>query len=225
MHTRKSESRSQEVEMDLAAPLRPEVLRPILTLVVPGAIGLAPFLSLATIWFPGMAYFADEHRYVTAGIIGVTVLALGFLLEDLGTVVEVKLIDPGLYTAHPNLKQEWKQYLQLELDDEIIGQRYLRTKITQLKFELALMISIVLGWAGLSMLQALRNILPQVQYVTLGAVVLAAVVLLCKAATTTADLLAGTRTTILQAVADREARAARLAQLMPGQGMFYWGLP
>jgi hypothetical protein len=225
MRTAMRESRAQEVEMDLAAPLKPDVLRPILTLVVPGAIGLAPFLGLATIWFPAMEWFADEHRYVTGGMIALAVLALGFLLEDLGTVLEHKLIDPGLESTHPDLKNEWKRYLQLELGDEIIGQRYLRTKFTQLKFELTLLISIVLGWAGLSMLQALRNILPDVQYVVSGAVVLAAVVLLCKAATTTADLLAGTRTTILQAVADREARAARLAQLMPGQGMFYWGLP
>jgi hypothetical protein len=40
-------------------------------------------------------------------------------------------------------------HLKLQLSGEIVGHRYLRTKLTQMKFELAMPPALVISWTGL----------------------------------------------------------------------------
>jgi hypothetical protein len=52
----------------------------------------------------------------------------------------------------------WDAYLKLELDDEIVGQRYLRIKLTWLKFELAMAPALVSLGVGLVWLHNLYDV-------------------------------------------------------------------
>lgn len=139
--------------MDLTAPLKTEVIRPLVTLVVPGAIAIGPFVLLLGDYVQSVAKFWTEHPSASSALIILAVLAAGFIIEDIGTLVETGW-DARLRKSDPQNDEIWRKYLQLELKDELIGQRYLRTRVTVLKFELAMASALVVFWVGLFWLQA-----------------------------------------------------------------------
>lgn len=124
--------------MDLTSTLKGEVVRPFVTLVIPGATAIAPFLVKARLTVPALATYLETHRTIALLGLIVTVLAMGLILESLGALWESKVIDARLAKRYPDLYTEWYEYLRLSFDKEPVGQRYLRTVTLHLRFEVAM---------------------------------------------------------------------------------------
>src|SRR5205814_9122240 len=105
-------------------------------------------------------------------IIVVSIFVVGLVLEDIGARIEFiwdcwldhwaatlrsswgKEPKKRYHTAHAHLC-DWDKYLQLDVRDEIIGERYLLTIVMRMKFELAMLPSLVLATLGLVWLQVI----------------------------------------------------------------------
>jgi hypothetical protein len=185
--------------MDLSAPFKPEVLRPMVTLVVPGTIAVGPFVLILGEYVEAVATFWQQHPKAFTAILVLVVLAAGYILDDIGTFFEKYIIDKRLRGSGSDHAAQWKSYLKLRLQDEIIGQRYLRNKYTQLKFELSLAHSLVAFWIGLAWLQCLQPIWSSTGFVLASLFILGSSVLSFVAAIFTAKLLGETRALILEA--------------------------
>ena len=186
--------------MDLTAPFRPEVFRPIITLIVPGAIASGPFVLVAGHYIPHVDTFWTHHPNAFAVVLTFIVLAVGFVIDDLGTNIEVRTWDRILARRNSTHDEQWNNYLKLQLNDELVGQRYLRAKFTQLKFELATGIALPIAWVGVTWLNVIYRLwgVRETYLVTLAAAV-GALYLLFES-WQTAGVLARTRGLILQAV-------------------------
>jgi hypothetical protein len=140
--------------MDFASTFRAEVFRPVAVLIVPGAIASFPYFMLATKYYPDLAIYRDSHEVPYYAISFLIVLAVGLLLEDLGSLIEADVWDKKLERDH-ELKDTWRKYLMLTLEKEPIGQRYLRAMVLRLKFELGCSVAFVsflvgMGWLNLA---------------------------------------------------------------------------
>lgn len=186
--------------MDLAAPLRPEVLRPVVTLVVPGTIASGPFVLLLGSYVSPVAEFWGLHTSAFTVLLVLTVLAAGFILDDTGTVVEKFWIDKWLENRRSTHRSDWNDYLKLQLEDEIVGQRYLRNKFTQLKFELSMCQSLFVFWLGLFWLQIRVGIWSSIGFVLASALLVVGAIGFLFASRLTACVLSETRALILEAV-------------------------
>jgi hypothetical protein len=144
--------------MDLDAPFKPETLRPFISIVVPGLIALSPFVLLLGVYVPSVETFRTVHSEAFAILVAIGVLAAGFVISDFGELIEVHWWDARLSRLDPDHTAKWNRYLKLRLNDELIAQRFLRTKLTQFKFELAMTPALVTSWCGLFWLQAVRPI-------------------------------------------------------------------
>src|SRR5688572_30643543 len=117
--------------MDFASAVKNDAFAPILTYVVPGAVAVAPHLVVLASSFDQVTRFGNEHPAAFTIAATVSILLVGALLEEFGQRLEL-LWDKGI--ANPN----WEPYLKLRLNDEIIGQRYLRRILVRMKFELSM---------------------------------------------------------------------------------------
>jgi hypothetical protein len=186
--------------MDLAAPFKPEVLRPFVTIVVPGLIADAPYILLLGYYVPAVPKFWAEHPQVFAAICGAAVLATGFIISDLGELLEVHAWDRLLAKQDSKHNEKWQSYLKLQLDDELIAHRFLRTKVTQFKFELAMVPALVTFWVGLFWYQLLEPIWSPCGFLLFSLAVGAGVSYLTLESWKTANGLAKIRAYILDAI-------------------------
>lgn len=186
--------------MDLAAPFKPEVLRPFVTIVVPGLIANAPYVLLLGHYVPPVETFWTQHPQAFAVIFGAAVLAVGFIISDLGELLEVYAWDRCLRKKDPDHTNKWHAYLKLQLDDELIAHRFLRTKVTQFKFELAMVPAVIIFWSGLLWYQLIQPIWPSGGFTLFSLAVWSVVLYLIWESWNTADGLADIRGYILDAI-------------------------
>jgi hypothetical protein len=186
--------------VDLAAPFKPEVLRPFISVVVPGLIAVSPYVLLLGYYVTPVQTFWGAHSHAFAGLLAAAVLAVGFILSDFGELIEVHLWDRKLKTIDQKHEEKWERYLQLQLDDELIGQRFLRTKLTQYKFELAMVPALVWFWSGLLWLQIVQPIWSPSGFSLFSVALGLGTVYLLWESWNTAKSLANARTWILNAI-------------------------
>jgi hypothetical protein len=141
--------------MDISSTLKSEILRPITTVVVPGSLAVGPYVPVVGYYVPVVRTFWNDHPTAFSTIIALCVLAAGLVLEDFGSLLESKVWDPILEKRYPKADETWNAYLQLELKDEIIGQRYIRTIVARLKFELAMAPALLVMTAGVGWMNAI----------------------------------------------------------------------
>src|SRR5690349_1446284 len=106
--------------MDLDAPFKPEVLRPFVSIAVPGLVAVSPFVLLLGYYVPPVETFWSEHPNAFAILLGVSVLAAGFIISDFGELIEVHWWDKWQEKADPDHLERWRSYLKLQLNDELI---------------------------------------------------------------------------------------------------------
>lgn len=121
--------------MDITSTFKKEIFRPLITLVIPGFTAVCPYLFVAADHFSGLKIFWSKNPYPFTGILFIIIIAVGLILEDIGSRIECCWDRSICGTENDD---NWKNYLKLELKDEIIGQRYLRTILTRMKFELSM---------------------------------------------------------------------------------------
>ena len=189
--------------MDVTSAFKTEVLRPLVAIVIPGAFAIAPYTVLLGYYVPGTFDFWDDHPSAVVAIIVVAAIAAGLVLDDIGSHIESRYWDEKLEKAKPGHKQRWKEYLALELKDEVIGQRYLRGRVEWLKFELSMAPALLSFIAGLTWLQCIYHFIRWPGFAGLAAFFLALAAFLLRESFVTACLLAETREIILTAMAKK----------------------
>ena len=103
--------------MDLISGFKSELFRPLVTLVVPGAVALAPHIVVVGHYFPQVPKFWDEHPSAFVGILVVAVIATGLILEDIGGCIETGW-DKFLRRGKDDHYDKWIEYLQLRVESE-----------------------------------------------------------------------------------------------------------
>ncbi len=133
--------------MDLSATFKNEVYRPVVTIVIPGLVALTPYVYLLFASQPPLYAFAMKQTVFT-GLVGVlAVIAVGFLLEDLGSLIESRVWEP-LQKNREELMEEWYEYLRLSFTTEPVGQKYISRVVMRMKFELSFSLSLVFCGVG-----------------------------------------------------------------------------
>jgi len=187
--------------MDVAAPFKSEVLRPLITLVFPGTIALGPFVLLLGHYVSPVPQFWLQHPHAFALLLGMSVLAAGFIIDNVGSTVERYWWDRRIDTATEKKHMEnWCAYLKLQMQDEIVAQRYIRQKVTQLKFELAMPPALAIFWLGLLWLQLTQGIWSTVGFILATVPIWAGCAYLLWESGKTANVLSETRALLLEAI-------------------------
>jgi len=129
--------------MDLTSPLKPDVFRVVMVILLPGLLATFPWLA----WFFWPALL-EVGYWQSGGIVaGLFVLAIaliaGMVLEDVGADVEVRIIDPYVCRekgVDPSLfDQQWNDYLFSPSAERYVAHRYLKAMVTRFKFELSML--------------------------------------------------------------------------------------
>lgn len=139
--------------MDLASAFKGEVFRPLVTLVIPGATALAPYVILARARHEQLRCFWNDHTTAAFLVIALAAIAVGRVLETIGARIESAWDDILDARSDGRHVAEWYRYLRLTFTVEPIGQRYLRTLTLALKFELAMVPALMVMHAGILWLE------------------------------------------------------------------------
>jgi hypothetical protein len=135
---------------EIFAAFGSEVFRPLVTLLLPSAVAISVWCVCIIQRFPPLYRFADANHVEFAFAVVLITLFVGLLLEDLGSRIESTLLDPKLdaKTDHEH-ERVWWLYLRTAYKVEPIGQRYLRTIVLRMKFELSTCLALILFTIGL----------------------------------------------------------------------------
>jgi hypothetical protein len=144
--------------MDFTSAFKSELFRPLVTLFIPGGIAAAPYFLLAGFYAPGTRAFWDDHPSITVAVVVGCIVAAGLVLENWGSRLET--LWDRLLNKTGEHRDTWNDYLGLRLKDEIVGQRYLRTLVLRMKFELAMVPGLLCGVAGCLWLDRVQRFWP-----------------------------------------------------------------
>ncbi len=133
--------------MNLLKALESELFKPLATIFVPGTIAISPYYLLAVMDVPILSTAVESHTGIITLLATVGVLAIGLILEDIGSRIECHWHD-GLAK-----KDSWDSYLQLRIQDEFVGQRYIQTLLPRMKFELSMVPALSICVIGLLLIQ------------------------------------------------------------------------
>jgi len=126
-----------------------EVFRPLVTLLIPGAIAISTWFA-ALLWrFSDLRALVNRNHTEAALILFLAMTFAGLVLEDLGAHVETEF-DWIRDNQDNKYIDNWYAYLRTAFKADPIGRRYVRTLVLRLKFELGV---------GFGMLSAAGGIL------------------------------------------------------------------
>jgi len=186
--------------MDFISAFKSELFRPLATLVVPGGVAISPYVLVVGYYFPGVTSFWREHPSAFVAILVICIIGVGLIVEDLGAFIERDFWDNKLARENEDHSEHWEQYLKLRLNDEIVGQRYLRTLLTRMKFELAMVPAFFFFWCGLLWLNRLYELWRPSRFALLSGVLLILTIYLLLESYRSASVMSQTRTLIIEAV-------------------------
>jgi hypothetical protein len=131
-----------------------EVFRPLVTLVVPGALAASSWFVVLVERSANIRHLVAGNHVETALLLLLATLSLGLVIDDIGTRVEVGILDRRLdkETSGRHTK-DWQAYLCCVFPPELVGRGYVRTLVLRLKFELGAAIGTVFGALGLAFTQ------------------------------------------------------------------------
>lgn len=145
--------------MEPLKDLKFDVNRIILELFVPGIFSVLPFFILFINKVSSVnKYFSNSDGMATLALF-ILSITVGLILEDIGSNIEVYILDCINLKKFPNHKIEWDRYLELNIakNSNLIAQRYLRTILLRMKFELSFGVSLLIMSRGLFLLQNETN--------------------------------------------------------------------
>ena len=125
-----------------------EVLRPILTILVPGMIAISSFIVGLLQGSGVMLAVADAKRLESAAIVLIAALTAGKILEDVSTHIET-WFDSRRKKEDALIEKEWYDYLALPLERDQIGRGYIRSLLLYLKFEFGISLGFLVCAIGL----------------------------------------------------------------------------
>lgn len=133
---------------DVLSAFGSEVLRPLVTLFLPGALSLSTWIIVAISSNADVKKFANESRTESIVLLVLASLFAGLLCEEFGSHLEEKFdrIRDARNGVH---KDVWHRYLRIAFRVEPIGHHYLRTVLLRLKFELGCAFGLVPALVGI----------------------------------------------------------------------------
>jgi hypothetical protein len=112
-----------------------EVFRPLVTLLIPGAIGISTWFA-ALLWrYPDLRAIVNKNHPETGLVLFLVMTFAGLVFEDLGAHVESKF-DLIRNKKYGKQFENWFRYLRTSFLADPIGRRYVRTLVLRLKLEL-----------------------------------------------------------------------------------------
>lgn len=136
---------------NLFSAFQTEVFRPIVTLMIPGAIAGAPWLIGLTWQYPNFLSRLERDSALSAVVIALATVAIGMICENLGSHIETRF-DGRL---KEELKATWNAYLRTAFIADPVGRRYARTLVLRLKFELGVLVALSISLLGIIYLAAI----------------------------------------------------------------------
>ncbi|MGA9545193.1 MAG: hypothetical protein WBQ85_16575 [Candidatus Sulfotelmatobacter sp.] len=101
-----------------------DVFRPLATLLIPGAIGLATWL-IALLWrFPALEKLVAGNHAETGFVLFLAMVFAGMVFEDFGARWEVLLDRWADDRTDGQHTKNWNAYLQVAFKSDPIGRRY-----------------------------------------------------------------------------------------------------
>jgi hypothetical protein len=133
--------------MDLTSTVRPDTLSSVGSVLIPGSLAAGPYVAL--VWGPphNLKMLVNANEGLSTVIAALLVVAMGLLVESLGSYAEYYVID-RLHADPKALTDRFAEYLQVSWKVEPIGQHYLRRVLIIFKFELNLLVATVATLPG-----------------------------------------------------------------------------
>jgi hypothetical protein len=181
--------------MDLTSTVRSDSLQGVGSILVPGAVTCVPYVTL--LWGPphNLKQFVDANQGVSTAAVAILIVAVGLLVESVGSFVEFHIID-ACHKDRTAMLVRWRNYLKIAWKTEPIGQHYLRRILPIFKFELNLFVATLATIPGVIALWYYR-VLPAHGLVTIGVGVLLLAGYLFRAAVTSSVLLDSLRESLI----------------------------
>ena len=155
--------------MDIMSTLRADVFRSVVTIIIPGATAVSPFLAVAAHRFPQLGIWVEQNAGVSGIVLLLVAVAAGPVLEELGAVIESEVWDRCLNRKNAQHLREWREYLRLAFEVEPVGHEYLRTLTLGLKFELNSGVSVFFSLLGIVWFNRLSGLFSRGEMYGIGA--------------------------------------------------------
>jgi len=111
-----------------------EVFRPLVTLLIPGAIAISTWFAALMWHFPDFRTLVYKNHTETGLTLFLAMTFAGLVLEDLGAHAEAEF--DSIRNEDGKHLDNWYAYLRTAFNADPIGRRYVRTLVLRLKFEL-----------------------------------------------------------------------------------------
>jgi hypothetical protein len=132
----KAEPKEDRLVPNFFSAFASDVFRPLATLLLPGAIGLAAWV-IALLWkFPALRNLVAGNHTETGFVLFLAMVFAGMVFENFGSRWEVLLDRWADLRTDGQRTSNWNSYLQIAFKLEPIGRRYARSLVLRLKFEL-----------------------------------------------------------------------------------------
>jgi hypothetical protein len=134
--------------MNFFAAFQSEVFRPIVTLLIPGALAISSWL-IALAWrFPGFKAAMMAHTTEAYWVLGFVITALGILIEDCGARIELHFDRLANQRTDGKHDEQWRGYLRTAFVVDPIGRGYVRSLVLRLKFQLGILLGSIVAGLG-----------------------------------------------------------------------------
>jgi hypothetical protein len=134
--------------MNFFAAFQSEIFRPLVTLLIPGALAISSWL-FALIWrFPGFKAAIMAHTTETYWILFFVITGLGIFIEDCGARIELHFDRLANQKTDGKHNEQWRSYLRTAFVAEPIGRGYVRSLVLRLKFQIGVLLASLVAGLG-----------------------------------------------------------------------------
>lgn len=140
---------------DSLKDLRFDINRIVFQLLIPGIFAVLPFFVLFLTKCNEVKIYFKQSELMCFAALFVLSIAAGLILEDIGSLIEKCVWDRINKRRYPEAEDEWERYLKLDLpvDVPLIAERYLRTIVVRMKFELSFSVALFVMIIGIILLR------------------------------------------------------------------------
>ena len=133
---------------DIFAAFGNEVFRPLVTLLLPGAVAISTWLAILIDRYPGLRKFGSEYSTEASLLLLCAALFAGMVIEDFGSRLESRFDVLLNKQTKGALAQAWSGYLRVAFKTEPVAEKYLTTLVLRLKFELSGVFGLLIAAVG-----------------------------------------------------------------------------
>lgn len=122
---------------DLTEAFKSDVFRLLVIYVLPGGLLVYPCYRVLLELHPIIAGYMPGNTASRIAVLTALATVAGMFLEDLGSLLE-RGFDWVRQECGEDVNGEWGKYLKCAFKAEPVGQRYIRTIVLRMKFELSM---------------------------------------------------------------------------------------